>query len=461
MPGTRRPDLSPRVHTRRTPPFLKDGAIVSVLVALTAGLLTATTTSASADRPADAGGTQVLQRAPATSKPHHPQKDAAAGTTDHGSTHHGTDTRGGGDGSAADRDLALAASWQVDPTLLQPQPGDSAATLDARARLAAVTDRIHVVMGRYEGARTAAHDAAEAAIKARAELKQAHADVAAAHRVYVRDHRLLVQLITTNYEQPPVTPMQIVLSADNAHDMMIVMGTMEQVGSNQDSVVTEAEAASAKMRETARLAQRAADAARLADQKAEDALAAATQAGHEVLRQLDKARDVLTLSVLADQMQTNLAQAMKYANQLKPGSVSFPLPPNSGFYDNHNWGERSKHWASIHTGDDYSVACGTPVLAATGGKIEILTDQKWAGPWLVMVSTGQGKLTTWYAHMEALGVTPGQHVKAGQVIGRVGQEGNATGCHLHFELHPDGGSIYQDTTDPDPWLKAVGAYPGS
>jgi murein DD-endopeptidase MepM/ murein hydrolase activator NlpD len=159
-------------------------------------------------------------------------------------------------------------------------------------------------------------------------------------------------------------------------------------------------------------------------------------------------------------MQANLADAMKYANQLKPGSVSFPLPRNSGWYDNHNWGERSKHWASIHTGDDYSVGCGTPVLAATAGEIEILSDQAWAGPWLVMVSTGQGKLTTWYAHMEALAVTAGQHVKAGQIIGEVGAQGNATGCHLHFELHPDGGNIYQDTTDPDPWLKAVDAYPG-
>jgi murein DD-endopeptidase MepM/ murein hydrolase activator NlpD len=243
--------------------------------------------------------------------------------------------------------------------------------------------------------------------------------------------------------------------------MMVVMGTLQQVGSNQASVVTEAEAAAAKMRETAARAQLAAEAARAADQKAHDTLAAATTAGHKVLHQLDRARHVLTLSVLADQMRTTLADAMQYANQLKPGSVSFPLPPNSGFYDNHNWGDHSAHWASIHTGDDYSVACGTPVLAATAGKIEILTDQGWAGPWLVMVSTGRGRLSTWYAHMEALAVKAGQHVKPGQIIGEVGERGNTTGCHLHFELHPDGGSIYQDTTDPDPWLKAVRAYPGS
>jgi murein DD-endopeptidase MepM/ murein hydrolase activator NlpD len=382
---------------------------------------------------------------------------AAGGTNAHETTSHGTDT-GGGDGSTTDRDLAAAATWQVDPALLQPQPGDSAATLAARAELATLADHIHVVMDQYNTAQAAARDAASAAVEARGELQEARANAVVAHRAYVRDHRLLVQLVVTGYEGPPVTAMQILLTADNAHDLTVGMGTMQQVGYNETSVVTDAEAATTKMRETAARAQHAADAARIADQRASDTFAAATDAGQQVLDQLEKARRVLTLSVLADQMQTTLAEAMKYAKDLKPGSVSFPLPLSSGFYDNHNWGQRSAHWASIHTGDDYSVACGTPVLAATAGTIQILTDQAWAGPWLVMVSTGQGKLTTWYAHMEALTVHAGQHVKPGQVIGEVGEEGNATGCHLHFELHPDGGSIYQDTTDPDPWLKAVGAY---
>jgi murein DD-endopeptidase MepM/ murein hydrolase activator NlpD len=481
---SRYPQLASRARTRLTACLsaivigVVTGVVtVSVMLGLTAGLVAASAAAASAEQAAPTMGRHLtprvlaldlslhaaathapmlLHRAPGKMETGRSHGAGVAG----GSTAHGTDTHGG-DGSATDRRLALAATWQVDPMLLQPQRGDSAATLDARARLAAVTDRIHVVMGRYNKAQAVARDAAATAAKARAELERARAKDAAAHRVYVQDHRLLVQLVTASYEQPPVTSMQVFLTAHNAHDMMVVMGTLQQVGSNQASVVTEAEAAAAKMRETAARAQLAADAARAADQKAHDTLAAATTAGHKVLHQFDRARHVLTLSVLADQMRTTLADAMKYANQLKPGSVSFPLPPNSGFYDNHNWGDHSAHWASIHTGDDYSVACGTPVLAATAGKIEILTDQGWAGPWLVMVSTGRGKLSTWYAHMEALAVKAGQHVKPGQIIGEVGERGNTTGCHLHFELHPDGGSIYQDTTDPDPWLKAVRAYPGS
>ena len=134
------------------------------------------------------------------------------------------------------------------------------------------------------------------------------------------------------------------------------------------------------------------------------------------------------------------------------GEVVFPLPARSGFRDNRNFGGRGGHWASVHTGDDLSVACGTPVLAATDGKVVVVTNQSWAGRWLVQVSTGTGQLTTWYAHMRALTVGAGESVTAGQQIGEVGSLGNATGCHLHFEVHPRGGSIYEDSVDPSAWL---------
>ncbi len=136
------------------------------------------------------------------------------------------------------------------------------------------------------------------------------------------------------------------------------------------------------------------------------------------------------------------------------GSVEFPLPAGSGYVDNHNWGGHGSHWARFHTGTDLSVACGTPVLAATSGTVVVRTDQSWAGRWLVQVSTGVGRLTTWYAHMRAVDVTAGQTVSAGQRLGEVGDLGNATGCHLHFEVHPQGGSIYRDSVDPTPWLRA-------
>jgi endonuclease/exonuclease/phosphatase family metal-dependent hydrolase len=121
--------------------------------------------------------------------------------------------------------------------------------------------------------------------------------------------------------------------------------------------------------------------------------------------------------------------------------------------DRANYGNRGGHWARGHTGTDFSVPCGTPVLAATSGQVIIRTDQSWSGRWLVQVSTGIGQLTTWYGHMQAVSVSGGDTVAAGQQIGEVGSEGNSTGCHLHFEVHPEGGSVYQDSVDPTSWLR--------
>lgn len=135
------------------------------------------------------------------------------------------------------------------------------------------------------------------------------------------------------------------------------------------------------------------------------------------------------------------------------GTVVYPLPRDAHFVDLHNWGRHGAHWARMHTGTDLSSPCGTPVLAATGGVVVVRTDQSWAGRWLVEVSTAPHAVTTWYAHMRALSVRAGQTVTAGQRIGEVGDLGNATGCHLHFEVHTKNGSIYgPDNVNPTTWL---------
>lgn len=142
------------------------------------------------------------------------------------------------------------------------------------------------------------------------------------------------------------------------------------------------------------------------------------------------------------------------------GTVVFPVPAAFIGSNQNNWGHSGGNWSSWHTGTDFSVPCGTPVLAATSGTISIDRSQSWAGPWLVKVVTGPTSLTTWYAHMQQVLVSPGQVVTAGQQIGKVGALGNATGCHLHFEIHLHNGSIYgPDNTDPTPWLAAHAIHP--
>ena len=161
-----------------------------------------------------------------------------------------------------------------------------------------------------------------------------------------------------------------------------------------------------------------------------------------------------------DHVHINLKAGAKVAAGVRPvgdtnascGIVA-PLPANLLGTDQHNWHHAGSHWGSWHTGTDFSVPCGTPVYAVTAGTVELDTTQAWAGRWLVKVHTGPGSLTTWYAHMRKVTVSRGARVQAGQQIGEVGAEGNATGCHLHFEVHEKGGSIYgPDNVNPSIWL---------
>jgi murein DD-endopeptidase MepM/ murein hydrolase activator NlpD len=95
-----------------------------------------------------------------------------------------------------------------------------------------------------------------------------------------------------------------------------------------------------------------------------------------------------------------------------------------------------------HWGIDLAAPNGTPIYAASSGKITTKTFQRRGyGNWLV-IDHGRGYETV-YAHMSrfAAGIKAGDTVKKGQLIGYVGRTGLATGPHLHYELRKDGQQI--------------------
>lgn len=89
-----------------------------------------------------------------------------------------------------------------------------------------------------------------------------------------------------------------------------------------------------------------------------------------------------------------------------------------------------------HTGIDISTDLGEPVYATADGTVE---SAGWHGDYgnMVILDHKFG-LVTRYAHLSAVLVHPGEHVVRGQVIGRVGATGRATGPHLHYELLVNG-----------------------
>nr|WP_242681439.1 M23 family metallopeptidase [Tessaracoccus sp. SD287] len=113
-------------------------------------------------------------------------------------------------------------------------------------------------------------------------------------------------------------------------------------------------------------------------------------------------------------------------------------------------------WSRYHTGQDFAAPTGTPVYAASSGIVGQSRAGGWAGVHLVVNHANGG--STLYAHLSGKAVSPGQPVKAGQLIGYVGNTGNSYGAHLHFEYYPAGalpGDVYS-ASDPMAWLRSIG-----
>jgi murein DD-endopeptidase MepM/ murein hydrolase activator NlpD len=114
-------------------------------------------------------------------------------------------------------------------------------------------------------------------------------------------------------------------------------------------------------------------------------------------------------------------------------------------------------WSRYHTGLDFRASYGTPIRAVKAGVVLYAGNSgDWAGNH-VAIKHADG-MTTMSSHMSSMAVSAGQTVRAGQVIGHVGQTGRAFGAHLHFELYPAGvkyGDVYK-AINPQPWLAANG-----
>ncbi|WAP56618.1 M23 family metallopeptidase [Streptomyces sp. S465] len=115
------------------------------------------------------------------------------------------------------------------------------------------------------------------------------------------------------------------------------------------------------------------------------------------------------------------------------------------------FGQAGINWMSVHTGIDFPVSYGTPVMAATDGTVTTQWNDAYGN---MVVLTSPDGTETWYCHLSSAKIRSGT-VKAGDTIAYSGNSGNSTGPHLHFEVHPGGGSAI----DPLPWLRSHGLDP--
>ena len=102
--------------------------------------------------------------------------------------------------------------------------------------------------------------------------------------------------------------------------------------------------------------------------------------------------------------------------------------------------------SSYHKGLDIANKTGTPIVAANGGRVSLAVVWKSHGK-TVMINHGHGIVTV-YIHMNEILVKTGDWVKKGQLIGRIGSTGIASGPHLHFGI-----SVNDIRIDPDQWIR--------
>jgi murein DD-endopeptidase MepM/ murein hydrolase activator NlpD len=89
-----------------------------------------------------------------------------------------------------------------------------------------------------------------------------------------------------------------------------------------------------------------------------------------------------------------------------------------------------------HQGQDVTAAEGTPLASVHSGTVRFVDYQSGGAGYYVVIHDSGGKYEFAYMHLKrgSVRVKPGQRVRAGQRIGRVGHTGAASGPHLHFEM---------------------------
>ncbi|ETB49394.1 membrane protein, partial [Mycobacterium avium subsp. paratuberculosis 10-8425] len=150
-----------------------------------------------------------------------------------------------------------------------------------------------------------------------------------------------------------------------------------------------------------------------------------------------------------------LAKGVAFANDRAQREARLQQPlyvmPTKGIFTS-NFGYR---WGVLHAGIDLANSIGTPIYAVSDG---VVIEAGPAGGYgmLVKLRHADGTVTL-YGHINTALVSVGERVMAGDQIATMGNRGNSTGPHLHFEVLQGG----TERIDPVPWLAKRGLMVGN
>lgn len=343
--------------------------------------------------------------------------------------------------------VVAAGTALVGPSVAVAQPGsieDQIAAADAELKSA--QKQVADTYEAFSAAEKQYQDlnAAYTAAQGRAAQTRAEADAAA---VRERDARNgLDEFAAASYRHgSAMFSVRAYVGAENPSDLLNRASMVTVLAGKYGKVMDDAQVA---VEEKTQADQEAS--AALADVEknrnaAADAKAAAEQAYQAaVLLEKDAQAEV---DQLADRRATLAAQSESAGSSGSGGSSASGevVRPVQGRLTS-TYGPRG---GTIHYGIDIANSIGTPILSAMAGTVINSGPASGFGLWVRVQHSGG--LITVYGHINESLVSVGQRVAAGEQIATLGNRGQSTGPHLHFEVHQDGSKI-----NPLPWLRSRG-----
>lgn len=241
------------------------------------------------------------------------------------------------------------------------------------------------------------------------------------------------------------------ISGDDANQLLSRIGYAAKIAEQTDGIYARAlsdQNTAQALSDQAEVARQIREELQLVAEAAyEEANAAAMRAYSAVEAQLENsARLEAQLEVLIEQREATEAdyqkgviarQQSEIMGMIDPGQISASgwARPSSGYISSH-FGPRIHPIygiARLHAGIDLATPCGRPVYAARSGRVSYSGWLGTSGNFIRV--THEDGYTTGYAHLQSgsLYVRLGESVVTGQLIGRIGNTGGSTGCHLHLE----------------------------
>jgi murein DD-endopeptidase MepM/ murein hydrolase activator NlpD len=151
-------------------------------------------------------------------------------------------------------------------------------------------------------------------------------------------------------------------------------------------------------------------------------------------RERADAEEIDALQQVSAELAAKIRAAQSHSTVTRTGSGALSWPVNAPITSSFGW-----RWGRMHEGIDLGAAYGSPIAAAAAGTVIYAG---WLGGYgnLTVIDHGGG-LSTAYGHQSSIGVSVGQHVEQGEIIGNVGSTGHSTGPHLHFEVRVNGQAV--------------------